>query len=90
MLMLAMKSAGPKMIVSTRGEAVAMAFTFTSPSAFSICASMPIRPTSYPMVFSICVSSRSSAWTCSAVCTLGSMMQSRLAPAPSTTSVTSR
>ena len=57
MLMLAMKSAGPKMIVSTRGDAAAIASTLVSPSAFSICASMPIRPTSKPIVFSICVSS---------------------------------
>ena len=44
-----MKSAGPKMIVSTRGDAAAMASTSTRPLAFSICASMPIRPTSRPM-----------------------------------------
>ena len=46
MLMLAMKSAGPKMIVSTRGDAFAIASTSMRPRAFSICASMPIRPTS--------------------------------------------
>ena len=46
MLIEAMKSAGPKMIVSTRGDAAAIALTLVSPSAFSICASMPIRPTS--------------------------------------------
>ena len=46
MLIDAMKSAGPKMIVSTRGEAVAIALTLISPNAFSICASMPILPTS--------------------------------------------
>jgi hypothetical protein len=90
MLMLAMKSAGPKMIVSTRGLAVAIASTLIRPSAFSICASMPMRPISKPMVVSICVSRVSSAMTCSAVCTFGSMMQSRFAPAPSTTSMTSR
>jgi hypothetical protein len=39
--------------------------------------------------FSIWVSRRSNAMTWSAVCTLGSMMQSRLGPAPSTTSTTS-
>src|SRR3954452_15414393 len=89
MLIDAMKSAGPKMIVSTRGEACAIAFTLVRPSAFSICASMPIRPGSYPCTFSNWVSSRSSATTCSAVCTFGSMMQSRLAPAPPTTSITS-
>ena len=88
--MEAMKSAGPKMIVSSRGEDAAIASTLTSPRAFSICASMPIRPTSKPIVFSIWVSSRSSALTCSASCTFGSMMQSRLGPAPSTTVITSR
>ena len=46
MLIEAMKSAGPKMIVSTRGDAVAIASTLIRPSAFSICASMPILPTS--------------------------------------------
>ena len=48
MLIDAMKSAGPKMIVSTRGDAVAIASTLIRPSAFSICASIPIRPTSRP------------------------------------------
>ena len=61
MLMDAMKSAGPKMIVSRRGEAPAISSTLTRPLAFSICASMPILPTSKPIVFSIWVSSRSSA-----------------------------
>ena len=46
MLIEAMKSAGPKMIVSTRGDAVAIASTLVRPSAFSICASIPIFPTS--------------------------------------------
>ncbi len=86
----AMKSAGPKTMVSIRGEAAAISSTFTRPLAFSICASMPIRPTSRPTVFSICVSSMSSACTCAASCTLGSITQSRLAPAPSTTVTTSR
>jgi hypothetical protein len=90
MLIEAMKSAGPKMMVSTRGDAAAMASTLTRPRAFSICASMPMRPTSSPVVFSIWVSSMSSASTWLAVCTFGSMMQSRLAPAPSTTVMTSR
>ena len=89
MLMLAMKSAGPKMMVSTRGLAVAILSTLSRPSAFSICASMPIRPTSKPLAFSIWVSSMSSATICSGVCTFGSMMQSRFGPAPSTTSMTS-
>ena len=90
MLIEAMKSAGPKTIVSSRGEAVAISSTFTSPRAFSIWASMPIRPTSKPIVFSIWVSSRSSATTCPASCTLGSIRQSRFCPAPSTTVTTSR
>jgi hypothetical protein len=42
MLIEAMKSAGPKMIVSIRSDAKAMSLTLDSPSAFSICASMPI------------------------------------------------
>ena len=90
MLIEAMKSAGPKMMVSSRGEAAAISSTFISPLAFSIWASMPIRPTGRPTVFSTWVSSRSSALTCSASCTLGSIRQSRLAPAPSTTVITSR
>ena len=88
--MLAMKSAGPKMIVSTRGDAAAIVVRFVKPRAFSICVSKPMRPTSKPIVFSIWVSSKSSAATCSAVCTLGSMMQSRFGPAFSTISVKSR
>ena len=36
MLMLAMKSAGPKMMVSTRGLAVAILSTLIRPRAFSI------------------------------------------------------
>ncbi len=51
---------------------------------------MPIRPTSKPIVFSIWVSSRSSAIDLLAFCTFGSMMQSRFWPAPSTTVTTSR
>ncbi len=90
MLIEAMKSAGPKTMVSRRGEEPAISSTLTRPLAFSICASMPIRPTSYPIVFSIWVRSRSRATTCWASCTFGSMMQSRLAPAPSTTVTTSR
>jgi hypothetical protein len=90
MLIDAMKSAGPKMIVSTRWEAVAISLTLFRPCAFSICASMPILPTSKPIVFSIWVRSRSRATTCWAVCTFGSMMQSRFWPAPSTTVTTSR
>ncbi len=60
------------------------------PAAVSICASMPMRPTSSPVDFSICVSSMSRARTCAASWTFGSMMQSSASPAPSTTSTTSR
>ena len=63
-----------------RADALAIASTAIRPCAFSICASMPIRPTSSPIVFSIWVSSMSSATTWSALCTFGSMMQSRFAP----------
>ena len=84
-----MKSAGPKMIVSMRSLANAMSLTLIRPCAVSICASMPIRPTSRPLAFSIWVSSMSSALTWAASCTFGSMMQSRFAPAPPTTSSTS-
>jgi hypothetical protein len=90
MLIEAMKSAGPKTIVSSRGDDAAIALTLVRPRAFSICASIPIRPTSKPIVFSIWVSRKSSASTWAAVCTLGSMIASSDAPAPSTTSVTSR
>ena len=91
MLMLAMKSAGPKMIVSTRGLAAAISSTLIRPSAFSICASIPIRPTSSPMRLLDLGQQRCRAHSpAAAVCTFGSMMQSRLAPAPSTTSITSR
>src|SRR6476661_5536201 len=89
MLMLAMKSAGPKMIVSMRSLANAMSLTLIRPCAVSICASMPIRPTSRPLAFSIWVSSMSSAFTWAASWTFGSMMQSSSAPAPPTTSSTS-
>ena len=51
MLIEAMKSAGPKMMVSSRGDEAAISSTFTRPLAFSIWASMPIRPASKPIVF---------------------------------------
>ena len=40
-----------------RGDDPAIASTFTSPRAVSICASIPMRPTSRPIVCSIWVSS---------------------------------
>ena len=54
-----------------------MSLTLIRPCAVSICASMPIRPTSRPLAFSIWVSSRSSALTWAASCTFGSMIASR-------------
>ncbi|CAB4743936.1 unannotated protein [freshwater metagenome] len=77
------------MMASIRGLAAAIASTLMRPSAFSICASMPMRPTSRPFAFSIWVMRRSSATIWSAVWTFGSMMQSRFAPASPTTSTTS-
>ena len=44
-------SAGPSTSACTRGPA-AIASTLVSPAAFSICASMPIRPTGRPCVVS--------------------------------------
>ena len=51
---------------------------------------MPMPPAGSPTVFSIWDRVRSSHSTCDADCTFGSMIASRLAPAPSTTSTTSR
>ncbi len=82
-------SPGPSTSACTRGAA-AMASMLVSPSAFSICGSMPMRPTGRPWVFSSWVSSRSSAWTWVASDTLGSTMMSRMrAGAVATTSMTS-
>lgn len=64
--------------------------TRVSPRASSIWASMPMRPTGSPDACSTWVSSRSSQTTWSGELALGSMTQSRFAPAPSTTSITSR
>ena len=87
--MLAAKSAGPKMIVSSRGDAAQISSTLISPRAVSICASMPMCPTGRPDFFSTWVSRRSSAWTSAADCTLGSMISSSRSPALPTTSITS-
>ena len=58
--MEAMKSAGPKMMVSTRSEAKAISLQLVRPRAFSICASIPMLPRSKPIVSSIWVSRMSS------------------------------
>ena len=85
----AAKSAGPKMIVSRRGEAAQMSSTLMRPRVVSICASMPMWPTGRPLRFSTWVSRRSSATTSAALCTLGNMTSSRRSPAFPTTSMTS-
>ena len=89
MLMQAMKSAGPKMIVSMRGDAAAMASTSTRPLAFSICASMPMRPTSSPQRLLDLGQQQVQRVHLGRDCTLGSITASRFAPAPSTTAITS-
>ena len=73
-----------------RGEAAAIASHAISPVASSICASMPIRPTSSPVASSIWVSSLSVISTSPGVRTFGSMIASSFAPAPSTTPIRSR
>ena len=88
MFRLAIMSAGPSTSACTRGPA-AIASMLVSPCAFSICASMPIRPTGSPWVVSSWVSSRSSAWMCETSVTFGSTMRSSDAPAVDTTSMTS-
>ena len=87
--MLAAKSAGPKMIVSRRGDAAQISSTLISPRAVSIWASIPMWPTGNPDVFSTCVRRRSRATTSDAYWTLGSMTSSRRSPALLTTSITS-
>src|SRR3954453_348225 len=85
----AAKSAGPKMIVSTRGEAAQISSTLMRPRVVSICASMPMWPTGRPAFCSTCVSSMSRAMTSAADCTFGSITSSRRSPALPTTSMTS-
>jgi hypothetical protein len=85
----AAKSAGPKMIVSSRGEAAQISSTLMSPRAVSIWASMPMWPAGRPAADSTWVSRRSRATTSAADCTLGSMTSSRRGPARPTTSMTS-
>jgi hypothetical protein len=77
------------MIVSNRSLAAQISSTLISPRAVSICASIPTRDWR-PVVFSICVSSRSRACTSAAHSTFGSMSSSSRSDAPSTTSITSR
>ena len=81
-------SAGPSTSACTRGPA-AIASMLVSPCAFSICASMPIRPTGRPCVVSNWLSSRSSAWMWETSVTFGSTMTSSDAPAVDTTSMMS-
>ena len=71
---------GPSTSACTRGPA-AIASMLVSPWAFSICASIPMRPTGSPCVASSWLSSRSSAWTCETSVTLGSTTMSSAAPA---------
>ena len=85
----AAKSAGPKMIVSSRGEAAQISSTLISPRVVSIWASIPMCPTGRPDVFSTWVSRRSRATTSAADWTLGSMISSSRSPALPTTSITS-
>ena len=87
--MEAAKSAGPKMMVSSRGEAAQISSTLMRPRVVSIWASMPMWPTGSPHFFSTWVSRRSRATTSAAVCTLGSMSSSSRSPALDTTSMTS-
>jgi hypothetical protein len=62
-------------IVSTRGDAVAIASTLIRPSAFSICASIPIfRPRSHGLLDLGHQEVRRT--TCCGVCTFGSMIAS--------------
>ena len=67
----AAKSAGPKMMVSRRGEAAQMSSTLMSPRVVSIWASMPMWPTGRPLFFSTWVNRRSSATTSAARLHLG-------------------
>ena len=90
MLIEAMKSAGPNTSVSSRGDEPAMASTLTRPRAFSICASMPIRPTAQPDGLLDLGEQRVEPDDLVGSCTLGSIRQSSRSPAPSTTSITSR
>src|SRR6266511_1178340 len=80
---------GPKMSVSARSDASAMASIFVIPVAVSIWISTPIRFSS-PVVSSIIRSRSATNATSVADSTFGIMMQSRYCPAFSTTSITSR
>ena len=86
----AMKSAGPNTRAISRGEAAAIASTAARPAAFSICASMPIRPGSSPADRSTWPSSTSSQTTAAGSLTLGRTSESTAPPAPSATAMTSR
>src|SRR5438105_4163483 len=79
------KSAGPYVSVSNRSLAKAISSARMSPSASSICASMPIVRSS-PSVSSSWRSARSTNATSPALRTFGTMMQSTMSPASLTTS----
>ena len=85
----ALMSAGPKIKVSARSLAVAMASMLVRPVAVSICTSMPIG-FSRPTVSSIIRSRPATKATSVGRSTFGIMTQSRNWPALSTTSITSR
>jgi len=67
----AAKSAGPKMMVSRRGDAAQISSTLMSPLVVSIWASMPMWPTGSPCTSSTWLKRRSRATTSAADCTLG-------------------
>ena len=83
------KSTGPRMTVSSLGEAAQISSTLIRPCAVSIWASMPIWPGGSPELTSTWVSSRSMATMWAAFWTLGTMISSRRGPARPTTSITS-
>ena len=87
--MLAAKSAGPKMMVSSRGLAAQISSTLMSPRAVSICASIPMWPIGKPAEISTWRSNMSVATICAADSTFGNMISSRRSPALPTTSMMS-
>src|SRR5437660_2299309 len=82
-------STGPRMIVSSRGDAAQISSTSMSPRAVSIWASMPMWWSGRPALASTWVSNRSRATISAAAWPLGSISSSRRSPALPTTSITS-
>jgi hypothetical protein len=84
----AAKSAGPE---DDRLEAVARRRSprLMRPRGFDLRFDADAR-LALSVVFSICVSNMSSAWTSAAVCTFGSISSSSRSDAPSTIAITSR